>query len=235
MLTMAEMRYWRATIKAAAGYFQEAEQADPSYMYGTELREGVASFLGRSQYLTGDYAQARQTLEKALSRHKSDNLARLYLGLTLYRLGDQKAALTNIERGMKGIDNWLNYLNTNFAQEFGQGWDPGGTIRASIKTDLAMISSGQIDWPKLVAAGERLGIRVEQEEQNYRTQNLSGTGSEPATECSQVGVSEIRHTTRVSFRIGKRRMGGQSVRTTAPFLLLPALDQSPIDTLSTFQ
>jgi tetratricopeptide (TPR) repeat protein len=160
--------------KAAVSYFQEAEQADPSYMYGTELREGVASFLGRSQYLTGDYAQARQTLEKALSRHKSDNLARLYLGLTLYRLGDQKAALTNIERGMKGVDNWLNYLNTNFAQEFGQGWDPGGTIRAGIKTDLAMISSGKIDWPKLVANGERLGIRVEQEEQNYRTQPYLG-------------------------------------------------------------
>ena len=160
--------------KAAAGYFKEAEETDPTYMYGTELREGVASYLGRSQYLTGDYAQARQTLEKALSRHKSDNLARLYLGLTLYRLGDQKAALTNIERGMKGIDSWLNYLNTNFAQEFGQSWDPGGTIRASIKTDLAMISSGQIDWPKLIAAGERLGISVEQQEQTVRVQSGGG-------------------------------------------------------------
>ena len=157
----------------ALDYFWTGDKIDPNYMYGAELREGVLSFLGRSQYLTGNYAQARQTLEKALSQHKSDNLARLYLGLTLYRLGDQKAGLANIERGMKGIDNWLNYLNTNFALEFGQGWDPGGTIRASIKTDLAMISSGNIDWPKLVADGERLGIRVEQEEQNYRTQNLS--------------------------------------------------------------
>jgi tetratricopeptide (TPR) repeat protein len=160
--------------QAALGYFQQAEQADPSYMYGTELREGVASFLGRTQYLTGDYAQARQTLEKALSRHRSDNLARLYLGLTLYRLGDQKAGLANIQRGMEGINNWLNYLNTNFAQEFGQGWDAGGTIRAGIKTDLAMISSGKIDWPKLIADGERLGIAIEQEEQNFRVQNLRG-------------------------------------------------------------
>jgi tetratricopeptide (TPR) repeat protein len=158
--------------QAALGYFQQAEQADPSYMYGTELREGVASFLGRTQYLTGDYAQARQTLEKALSRHRSDNLARLYLGLTLYRLGDQKAGLANIQRGMEGINNWLNYLNTNFAQEFGQGWDAGGTIRAGIKTDLAMISSGKIDWPKLIADGERLGIAIEQEEQNFRVQNV---------------------------------------------------------------
>jgi tetratricopeptide (TPR) repeat protein len=159
--------------KAAVGYFQEAEQTDPSYMYGTELREGVLSYLGRSQYLTGNYAQARQSLEKALSRHRSDNLARLYLGLTLYRLGDQKAALTNIQQGMNGIYNWLNYLNENFRFSFGKDWDPGGTIRAGIKTDLAMISSGKIDWPKLIADGERLGIAVEQEEQNFRVESLN--------------------------------------------------------------
>ena len=156
--------------QAALGNFQNAEQADPNYVYGAELREGVSSFLGRAQYLTGNYAQARQTLEKALSQHRNDNLARMYLGLTLYRLGDQKAALTNIQRGMEGINNWLNYLNTNFAQEFGQGWDAGGTIRAGIKADLAMISSGKIDWPKLIADGERLGIAVEQEEQNFVVQ-----------------------------------------------------------------
>jgi tetratricopeptide (TPR) repeat protein len=160
--------------KAALGYFHEAAEEDPNYVYGAELREGVLSYLGRAQYLTGDYAQARQSLEKALSRHKSDNLARLYLGLTLYRLGDQKAALADIQRGMQGTYNWLEYLNTNFSQEFGQGWDPGGTIRAGIKTDLAMISSGNIDWPKLIAAGERLGISVEQQEQTYRTQPYLG-------------------------------------------------------------
>jgi len=61
--------------QAALGNFQNAEQADPNYIYGAELREGVSSFLGRAQYLTGNYAQARQTLEKALSQHRGDNLA----------------------------------------------------------------------------------------------------------------------------------------------------------------
>ena len=158
--------------QTALGYFQEAEQADPNYMYGAELREGVLSYLGKAQYLTGNYAQARQTLERNLSQHRSDNFARLYLGLTLYRLGDQKAALTNIQRGMKGIYNWLNYLNENFRFEFGQFWDEGGTIRAGIKTDLAMISSGNVDWAKLIADGERLGIAVEQEEQNFQVQSV---------------------------------------------------------------
>src|SRR5881397_2138981 len=140
----------------ALGLFQDADQIDPTYVYGTELRGGVLSYLGRTQYLTGNYTQARQTLEKALSQHKSDNVARLYLGLTLYRLGDQKAALTNIQRGMNGINNWLDYLNANFRFEFGQFWDEEGTIRAGIKSDLDMISSGKIDWPRLIANGESL-------------------------------------------------------------------------------
>jgi tetratricopeptide (TPR) repeat protein len=156
----------------ALDYFWSADQMDPYYMYGAELREGVLSFLGRAQYLTGNYAQARQTLEKDLRYHKSDNVARLYLGLTLYRLGDQKAALTNIQHGMTGIYNWLDYLNNNFRFEFGQFWDESGTIRAGIKTDLDMISSGKIDWRRLIDNGERLGIGIEQEEDYYRVQNL---------------------------------------------------------------
>ena len=154
----------------ALGLFQDAQQVDPTYVYGTELRAGVSSYLGRTQYLTGNYAQARQTLEKALSQHKSDNVARLYLGLTLYRLGDQKAGLTNIQGGMEGIYNWLNYSNDNFRFSFGKDWDPEGTIRAGIKNDLAMISSGTINWAQLIADGERLGIRIENEEDYYREQ-----------------------------------------------------------------
>ena len=158
----------------ALDYFWPADQMDPKYVYGAELREGVLSFLGRAQYLTGNYEQARQTLEKDLSHHRSDNVARLYLGLTLVRLGDRQAGLTQIQHGMSGINNWLEYLNMNFAQEFGQDWDPGGTIRAGIRSDLEMMSGGKIDWPKLIADGERLGITVVQEEQNFRVQNLRG-------------------------------------------------------------
>jgi tetratricopeptide (TPR) repeat protein len=154
----------------ALGLFQDAEKVDPAYLYGTELREGVLSFLGRSQYLTGNYPQARQTLERALSQHKSDNVARLYLGLTLYRLGDQKAALTNMQRGMQGIYNWIEYINTNFRYEFGKDWDVNGAIRSDIKNNLAMISSGKIDWPQLAAGGERVGLGIEQEEEYFRDQ-----------------------------------------------------------------
>jgi len=164
---MLEGRYQRAL-----GLFEDAEHVDPRYVYGTELRGGVLSYLGRTQYLTGNYTQARQTLEKALSQHKSDNVARLYLGLTQYRLGDQKAAVMNIERGMRGISDWLSYMNTNFRYTFGKDWDENGTIRGDIKQNLAMISSGKINWSQLAADAERLGVRIEEEENYFRTENV---------------------------------------------------------------
>src|SRR5262249_22979666 len=79
--------------------------------------------------------------------------------------------------GMSGIYNWLEYLNTKFSLEFGQDWDPGGTIRAGIKNDLDMISSGKINWAQLIADGEQLGIRIESEQDFYRVQNYRSYGS----------------------------------------------------------
>ena len=112
--------------QTALSYLQAAAQQDPSYIYDTQLNLGVLSYLGRAQYLTGNYAEARQTLEKALAQNTDDNLARLYLGLTQARLGDNQAALKNIEASMKQLNGWLNYLNGNFP---GEGWDPGGAIQ----------------------------------------------------------------------------------------------------------
>ena len=72
----------------------------------------------------------------------------------------------------RGIYNWLQYINTNFRFDFGKDWDENGTIRGGIKSDLAMISSGKINGPQLVADGERLGIGIEQEENDFRIQDL---------------------------------------------------------------
>jgi tetratricopeptide (TPR) repeat protein len=164
--------------QAALGYFQQAAQADPNAVYGTTLRIGVYSFLGQAQYLNGNYAEARQSLQKALSVHPDAHVARLYLGLTQDRLGDRQEGLKNIESGMSGTANFLNYVESNFGSSFGRCWDPGGQIRASIKTDLAMISSGNIDWPQLIADGERLGIRIEEEEDKARRH-----GQQPVYRC----------------------------------------------------
>jgi tetratricopeptide (TPR) repeat protein len=170
LIASGRQAVFTGNYQAALGFFQEAAQANPNAVFGATLRMGVFSYLGQAQYLTGNYAQALETLEKALDEHPADNVARLYLGLAQARLGNRQEGLKNIEAGMSGIASFLNYLETNFAYSFGQFWDPGGQIRASIKTDLAMISSGDIDWPQLIADGERLGIRIQEEEDRARRQ-----------------------------------------------------------------
>ena len=158
--------------QTALSYLQAAAQQDPSYIYDTQLNLGVLSYLGRAQYLTGNYAQARQTLEKALAQNTDDNLARLYLGLSQARLGDNQAALKNIEASMKQINGWLNY-QTLASRIWGRS--AGGAIQANIKNALAMISSGNIEWPRLIAYGESVGLGVAQQQQTFRQLLIDNT------------------------------------------------------------
>ena len=165
---------FKGNNQAALGYFQAAEQVDPAYVYGTELRQGVLSYLGRAQYLTGNYAQARSTLETALSQNQSDNIARLYLGLTLARQGETQKALPDIDGGMKGIYDLLNYITDTFRFGYGEYWDPGRDIRSAIEKNRAVMASGKIDWPTLIADGESIALKTEREpdeaRQNQRRQ-----------------------------------------------------------------
>ena len=165
---------FKGNNQAALGYFQAAEQVDPAYVYDTELRQGVLSYVGRAQYLTGNYAAARSTLEKALSQNPSDNVARLYLGLTLARQGETQKALPDIDGGMKGIYDLLNYITDTFRFGYGEYWDPGRDIRSAIEKNRAVMASGKIDWPTLIADGESIALKTEREpdlaRQNRRTQ-----------------------------------------------------------------
>jgi len=165
---------FKGNNQAALGYFQAAEQVDPAYVDDTELREGVLSYVGRAQYLTGNYAAARSTLEKALSQNPSDNIARLYLGLTLASQGETQKALPDIDGGMKGIYDLLNYITDTFRFGYGEYWDPGRDIRSAIEKNRAVIASGKIDWPTLIADGESIALKTEREpdeaRQNQRRQ-----------------------------------------------------------------
>ena len=159
---------FKGNNQAALGYFQAAEQVDPAYVDDTELREGVLSYVGRAQYLTGNYAAARSTLEKALSQNPSDNVARLYLGLTLARQGETQKALPDIDGGMKGIYDLLNYITDTFRFGYGEFWYPGRDIRSAIEKNRAVIASGKIDWPTLIADGESIALKTEREPDEAR-------------------------------------------------------------------
>ena len=126
------------------------------YATGSSPKQSVWSYVGRSEYLTGRLPQARQTLERALASNREEDIARLYLGLTLAREGDRQRGLKEIEGGMRGINSFLDYINQAQRFSIGQYWDPGRDIRSAIQSDLAMISGKDLDWQRLTADTEWL-------------------------------------------------------------------------------
>jgi len=159
-------------MKPPSAIFTAPLRRTPNYVYatGSSPKQGVWSYVGRSEYLTGRFPQARQTLERALSANREEDIARLYLGLTLAREGDRQRGLKEIESGMRGINNFLDYINQAQRYSIGQYWDPGRDIRSAIQSDLAMISGKDLDWQRLTADTEWLGIRMEQESDLARRQ-----------------------------------------------------------------
>jgi tetratricopeptide (TPR) repeat protein len=147
---------------------------DPNYIYrtGSSPTQSVWSYVGRSEYLTGRIPQAQQNLERALSSNQPEDITRLYLGLTLAREGDRQRASKEIESGMRGINNFLDYINQAQRYSIGQFWDPARDIRSAIQSNLAMISGKEIDWQRLTMATEWLGIRMEQESDLARRQEV---------------------------------------------------------------
>ena len=158
--------------EVALGYFYSAAQRDPDYVYatGSSPKQGVWSYVGRSEYLTGRFPEAKKNLERAIASNRPEDIARLYLGLTLAREGDRQRGLKEIESGMRGIDSFLNNISQAQRSSIGQYWDPDRDIRLAIQRDLAMISGKDLDWQKLTADTEWLGIRMEQESDLARRQ-----------------------------------------------------------------
>jgi tetratricopeptide (TPR) repeat protein len=178
--TGGEVQYGRQALlegksEAALGYFYSAAQTDPNYVYatGSSPKQSVWSYVGRSEYLTGRLPQARQTLERALAGNREEDIARLYLGLTLARAGDRERGLKEIESGMRGINNFLDYINEAQRYSIGQYWDPDRDIRGAIQLNLAMISGKDVDWQRLTTDTEWLGIRMEQESDLARRQEAA--------------------------------------------------------------
>jgi tetratricopeptide (TPR) repeat protein len=164
----------KGSNETALGYFYSAAQMDPNYIYrtGSSPTQSVWSYVGRSEYLTGRIPQAQQNLERALSSNQPEDITRLYLWLTLAREGDRQRASKEIESGMRGINNFLDYINQAQRYSIGQFWDPARDIRSAIQSNLAMISGKEIDWQRLTMATEWLGIRMEQESDLARRQEV---------------------------------------------------------------
>ena len=154
----------------ALANFQQAAESNPNYVYESGLfREGIWTYVGRAQCSTGKLEEALRSLERALSVYKDDYLARIYLGLTLAR-SDRSTALKEIESGMKGLHDRLEYINAS--RPYTAYWDPTREIRSELEKDLAMISGKDIDWPQLVTSAEWIGQKMEDEMDKVKRDEL---------------------------------------------------------------
>ena len=150
--------------QAAVGYLRNAAVLDPNYKTPYSIRESVWTYLGRAYYEVGNFPEARRALEKALADNKDDPLARLYLGLTLLRSGDQQEGRRETEEGLRGVNNLLNRLASTPSS--GIYWDPTRRIRFDIQQALSMTDTP--DSSELIAVGERVGRRLDEEIDNAR-------------------------------------------------------------------
>jgi len=142
--------------------FQRAAEIAPDRLHFSVLPEGAWTYLGRAYYATGRLPEARQALERGASRSQDDHLAKLYLGLVKLREGDRQRGITDLESGLKGIHEWLDYVEYRRTHSYGRFWDPSKHIRAKIKSELAMISRGAASQ-ELIVGGEWVGKRIEEE------------------------------------------------------------------------
>jgi tetratricopeptide (TPR) repeat protein len=153
----------------ALTYFQKVAQSRPDYMFESVFyRQGVWNYIGRAQYHMGKFDDARWSLERALSVYQDDHLARLYLGLTRARNGDYANGARDIQSGMKGLYDWLEYYESS--RPFEAFWDPRREMRSVIEKDLAMIAGNRIAEQRLMANAEWLGERMEDEIDQVRRQ-----------------------------------------------------------------
>jgi hypothetical protein len=237
----------RGDTSTALAHFRRIAERDPEFMMVSPVfRQSIWTYLGRAQYASGSFSEAKDSLEKGISHVNEDRLGRLYLGLALLRqpaaptstdafsLEDvlyalregvpskrimtlvaergiafelnkdtetqltrrgadaslldriQKSAAENVKRlkaagdpvrggdeltaSLTALNNDLNSINYDTAQ--GSFWDPGGQIRKEIQSCLSLLSNKERDWAKIIASGEWIGQKLEEEVDQARRDEI---------------------------------------------------------------
>src|SRR3972149_1026773 len=132
----------------ALASFQSAAESDPGYLYFSVFPQGIWTYVGRAYYIAGKYPEARHALERAISLHKEDNMAKLYLGLNLARSGDRQSGLKEIEGGLRGLHEWLDYVNQYAALSYVPYWELSILFLMIRRPTISTLSRKDIDWQK---------------------------------------------------------------------------------------
>jgi len=159
----------------ALPHFEHAARKDPDYIYrSAHFSEGIWTYVGRCQYATGNFSLAQQSLELALTKDQDDLLARLYLGLTLLRSGNESRGKTELQNALQNLHVWIEYILTSRSAE--AYCDPTQQIRSEIKKTLALMTASNDDRTQILTNAEWLGAEVEEEIERVRREESQRTG-----------------------------------------------------------
>jgi tetratricopeptide (TPR) repeat protein len=142
---------------AAAAYLMQAADKNPDYQTPFRLPQSVLSYLGRAYYETARDDEAKSALELAVNKNRDDHLAQLYLGLIRLRNGDPARGRRDVETGLKGIHETLEYLAADNVN--GIFWDPARRLRANI--EQALMSNSNLLL--FIASAEQVGRDFDEE------------------------------------------------------------------------
>ncbi|HKY09503.1 MAG TPA: tetratricopeptide repeat protein [Candidatus Binatia bacterium] len=140
----------------AAAYLMQAAESEPDYRTPFRLPQSVLTYLGRAYYEIRRDPEAQSALQAALEKNRDDHLAHLYLGLTRVRNGDAPGGRREVEAGLQGIHETLEYLAADNVN--GIFWDPARRLRGNIESTLM-----SADNPVFVAAAEQVGRDFDEE------------------------------------------------------------------------
>ena len=143
--------------EAAVSYLAKAAEVDPNYRIPYRVPASVLGYLGRAYIETGNAAEARRTLEKAVNSRPQDPFVPLYLGVALIQTGERERGRKEVEAGLRAIEDWLAY----FAEDrvYGFFWDPA----MAIQNDIRQTRAAQLDDKQLVIAALRIGREFDEE------------------------------------------------------------------------
>ena len=130
------------------------------------FRESVWTFIGRAQYYLGQFAEARQSLERSLQANQDEHLARLCLALTLVHQSDRSNGLREVKSGLEGLRDWIDQANSKSPSV--ALWDPQREIRGAIETALRRLDNKQIDWRELIGSADSIVQRFDDEIDHVR-------------------------------------------------------------------
>ena len=148
--------------ETALVHFEKVARADPDYVFiSVSFSESVWTYLGRCQYRLGKLTQAQKSFERALTINGDDHLARIFNGLARVREGDDANGFRDLERGLRGLHDWIDDENQRGISE--AAWDPGKELRDEIAAMLKTFSTGSRDKQRLIESSEWIGRKLEDE------------------------------------------------------------------------